>query len=202
MRSSSWTRWKGLRRGPSGGVSAGEPYADDAREPAKALACAEREGAGIFFFRELGPFLEDPLVASHVLDLVSAFGTKRGALIISGHDVRLPDVLRPHATTLRLAGPVYDDYRTMLERVIRDQTARMPVRIELTAQDRVRLINNLAGLTLIEAEKIVTKLLIEDAALRPDDIQRVIVAKRQAVEQDGLLEYYQAGESLSSVAGF
>jgi hypothetical protein len=197
----SWTRSKGLRRGPSGGVSAGEPHAEDAKEPHKALACAEREGAGIFFFRELGPFLEDPLVASHVLDLVSAFGTKRGALIITGHDVRLPDALRPHATTLRLAGPVFDDYRTMLERVIRDQTARMPVRIELSAQERVRLINNLAGLTLIEAEKVVTKLLIEDAALRPDDIQRVIVAKRQAVEQDGLLEYYPAEEGLSSVAG-
>jgi ATPase family protein associated with various cellular activities (AAA) len=197
----SWTRSKGLRRGPSGGVSAGEPYADDAKEPHKALACAEREGAGIFFFRELGPFLEDPLVASHVLDLVSAFGTKRGALIITGQDIRLPDALRPHATTLRLAGPVYDDYRTMLERVIRDQTARMPVQIELTPQDRVRLINNLAGLTLIEAEKVVTKLLIEDAALRPNDIQRVIDAKRQAVEQDGLLEYFPAEEGLSSVAG-
>jgi hypothetical protein len=197
----SWTRSKGLRRGPSGGVSAGEPYAEDAKEPHKALACAEREGAGIFFFRELGPFLEDPLVASHVLDLVSAFGTKRGALIITGQDVRLPDALRPHATTLRLTGPVFDDYRVMLERVIRDQTARMPVRIELSAQDRVRLINNLAGLTLIEAEKIVTKLLIEDAALRPNDIQRVIDAKRQAVEQDGLLEYFPAEEGLSSVAG-
>jgi ATP-dependent 26S proteasome regulatory subunit len=197
----SWTRSKGLRRGPSSGVSAGEPYAEDGKEPHKALACAEREGAGIFFFRELGPFLEDPLVASHVLDLVSSFGTKRGALIITGHDVRLPDVLRPHATTLRLAGPVYDDYRTMLERVIRDQSARMQIRMELTPQDRVRLINNLAGLTLIEAEKIVTKLLIEDGALRTDDIQRVIVAKRQAVEQDGLLEYYPAEEGFSSVAG-
>ena len=197
----SWTRSKGLRRGPSGGVAAGEPHAEDAKEPHKALACAEREGAGIFFFRELGPFLEDPLVASHVLDLVSAFGTKRGALIITGQDVRLPDALRPHATTLKLTGPVFDDYRVMLERVIRDQTARMPVRIELSAQDRVRLINNLAGLTLIEAEKIVTKLLIEDAALRPNDIQRVIDAKRQAVEQDGLLEYFPAEEGLSSVAG-
>ena len=197
----SWTRSKGLRRGPSGGVSGGEPYADDTKEPQKALACAEREAAGIFFFRELGPYLEDPLVASHVLDLISAFGTKRGALIITGHDVRLPDALRPYATTLRLAGPAYEDYRVMLERVIRDQSARMTVRVELTPQDRVRLINNLAGLTLIEAEKIVTKLLIEDAALRPDDIQRVIVAKRQAVEQDGLLEYYPAEEGLSSVAG-
>src|SRR5919109_1290810 len=144
----SWTRSKGLRRGPSGGVSAGETHTEDAKEPHRALASAEREGAGIFFFRELGPFLEDPLVASHVLDLVSSFNTKRGALIITGHDVRLPDALRPHATTLRLAGPVYDDYRAMLDRVMRDQSARMPIRMELTPQDRVRLINNLAGLTL------------------------------------------------------
>jgi ATPase family associated with various cellular activities (AAA) len=197
----SWTRSKGLRRGPTSGISAGEPYADDTQEPHKGLACADREGAGIFFFRELGPFLEDPLVSSHVLDLVTAFGTKRGALIITGQDVRLPDALRPHATTLRLAGPTHDDYRMMLDRVIRDQGARMPLRIELTPQDRARLLNNLAGLTLLEAEKIVTRLLIEDAALRPDDVQRVIAAKRHAVEQDGLLEYYPAEEGLANVAG-
>ena len=195
-----WTRSKGLRRGMSGPMPA-DGMIDDTQEPSKALAEAEREGAGIFLFRELGGFLDDALIVSHVLDVVGLFSIRRGALIITGQNVRIPDALRPHATTLRLAGPEYEDYRAMTERVIRDLSARMPVKVELTAQERMRIVNNLTGLTLIEAEKIITKCIMEDGALRADDVGRVIVAKREAVEQDGLLEYHPAEDNMSSVAG-
>jgi hypothetical protein len=192
-----WTRSKGLRRGGNDG----DPYIEGSKEPQQALAIGEREGAGVFLFRELGPFLTEPLIVAHVLDVVSTFSSKRGALIITGHDVRLPDALRPYATTLKLPGPTFDDYRTLLDRVIREHSLRIPVKVELSKEDRVRLINNLFGLTLLEAEKVLNKVVIDDNALRPNDIERVIVAKRQAVEQDGLLEHCPPREDLSQVAG-
>jgi SpoVK/Ycf46/Vps4 family AAA+-type ATPase len=77
----------------------------------------------------------------------------------------------------------------------------MPVKVELTHEDRTRLVNNLVGLTSTEAEKVVTKLIMEDGALRGSDVKRVAAAKRQVVEQDGLLEYWPAEESLGEVAG-
>lgn len=196
----TWTRSKGLRRG---GVrpEADDPYVAETQEPHRALIMAEREGSGCFLFRDLGAYLHEPLVASHVLDVVQGFATRRGALFVIGHEVRLPDTLRPYATTLRLPGPAAEDYRAMVERVVRDQSIRMPVRVELTPQDRIRLVNNLTGLSLNEAERVVTKLIIEDGRLSPDDVGRVIAAKRQAVEQDGLLEYHPAPEDLSQVAG-
>ena len=193
----TWTRSRGLRRGGS----PTDPGIEGTFEPAPALLTAEREGAGVFLFRELGPYLEEPLVASHALDVAERFSVRRGALVITGHDVRLPDALRPYATTLRLPAPTYEQYRALVERVTRDWASRMPVRVELTAQDRARLINNLAGLTLIEAEKIINRCIIEDGALRASDVERVASAKRQAVQQDGLLEFYDAGEGMESVAG-
>ena len=57
------------------------------------------------------------------------------------------------------------------------------------------------GLTLVEAEKIVTRQLVEDGFLRARDIEGVIAAKRQVVQQDGLLEYYPADHGLNQVAG-
>src|SRR5687768_4698646 len=100
-----WTRSKGLRRG--GDV--GDPCIDDTTEPHLALRAVEREGAGCYHFRELGPHLSDPLVVSHVLDVAAGFGMKRGALFLSGQDIRLPDALRPYATTLPIPGPTYED---------------------------------------------------------------------------------------------
>lgn len=193
----SWSRSRGLRRG----VLSSDPVMSNTEDPAKALAAVVEEGAGLFHFRGLGTHLDDPAVVSYVLDVVQQFSTRRGALVLTGHNIRLPDALRPHATVIRLAGASFDDYRLLLERLIREYSAKMPVKVELTHEDRMRLVNNLTGLTVTEAEKIITRLIVEDGALRAHDIERVNSAKRQIVEQDGLLEFYPHTEGMDQVAG-
>lgn len=193
----SWSRSKGLRRG----IQQGDPYIDGTQEPARGLALIPGEGAAIYHFRGLGPYLDDPLVTSHVLDGVALFGVRRGAIVVSGHGIRVPDALRPHAVTVHLPMPDFNEHRALVERLVRDHAARMPLKVDLTAEDRTRLVNNLVGLTLTEAEKVVTRIIIEDGALRADDVARVAAAKRELVEQDGLLEYHPADEQMSDVAG-
>ena len=182
----TWSRSRGLRRGDH----PGDPAIEQTEEPAKALARALKDGAGLYHFRELGPHLDDPVVVSHLLDVVALFNNRRGALVLTGHDMRLPDALRAHATVLALPSPSFDDYRRLLERVIREYSAKMPVRVEISSADRLRLTNNLAGLSMLEAEKVITKIIVQDGVLSAQDVERVILAKRQLVEQDGLLEYY------------
>jgi ATPase family protein associated with various cellular activities (AAA) len=193
----SWSRSKGLRRG----IGMMDPVIDDSAEPVAALRTVEREGSGIYHFPAFGRYLDDPVVAAHVKDAVSVLAMRRGALVLSGHDGSLPDTLRSHAVVVRVPAPSLDEYRTLLERTVRDVGARMPLRIEISQQDRGRLIKNLAGLTLLEAGKIITRILLEDGALTERDIPRVIRAKRQVVEQDGLLDYYASTDGLAQVAG-
>jgi hypothetical protein len=192
-----WTRSKGMRRGNS----AGDPYFEETQEPYKALKYCEQDSAGIFLFRDLASYLEDPLVVSHLIDVVWLLESRRGALVLIGTHIKLPDALRPHATFFKLPAPTYDDYRLIVERMIREYSARMKVTVELTPQERTRLIQNLMGLTLVEAEKIVTRQIVEDGNLRAKDIEGVITAKRQAIQQDGLLEYYPPEHGLNQVAG-
>ena len=192
-----WTRSKGVRRG----MSAGDPYIEDTQLPEKALQYALQDSAGVYLFRDLAAFVEDPVVVSHMLDVVSMFEQRRGAMVLVGTHVKLPDTLRPNATFFKLPAPTYDDYRVVVERMIREYSARMKVTVELTPQERIRLINNLHGLTLREAEKIITRQIVEDGSLRSKDIEGVISAKRQAVQQDGLLEYYPPEHGLNQVAG-
>jgi ATP-dependent 26S proteasome regulatory subunit len=192
-----WTRSKGMRRGNA----TGDPYFEDTQEPYKALKYCEQDSAGIFLFRDLAAYLEDPLVVSHLIDVVWLLESRRGALVLIGTHIKLPDALRPHATFFKLPAPTYDDYRIIVERMIREYSARMKVTVELTPQERTRLIQNLMGLTLVEAEKIVTRQIVEDGNLKAKDIEGVITAKRQAIQQDGLLEYYPPEHGLNQVAG-
>jgi AAA+ superfamily predicted ATPase len=192
-----WRRTKGVVRG--GGL--GEPFAPDTAEPAAALSHTEREGAGIYHFPGLGSWLEDPTIAWRVRDVVDRFATRRGSLVISGSDVRLPEMLRPHAVFVRMPAPGAEEYRALFERQLREHQARMPLRIDLTPEERARLLNNLTGLSLVEAEKILTRVIIEDGAINAGDIARVAAAKRKVVEQEGLLEYWAGVEPMSAVAG-
>lgn len=192
-----WRRSKGVVRG----AGPGDPFADNTAEPVEALAHAEREGAGVYYFPGLGEYLHDPVVAWRVRDVVDRFETRRGALVLSGTDVRLPEHLRPYAVFVRLGSPGYDEYRALLDRVVRDHQARMPIRVSLTPEERARLLHNLAGLSLTESERILNRILIEDAALTPEDIARVTEGKRKVVEQERLLEFWPAEEDMSSVAG-
>jgi hypothetical protein len=192
-----WTRSKGVRRGNA----PGDPYFEQTQDPDKALKYAEQDSAGIYLFRDLAAYMDEPLIISHLLDVVQLLEARRGALVITGSHVKLPDSLRPHATFFSIPVPTYDDYRIVVERMIREYSARMKVTVELTPQERVRLTQNLMGLTLVEAEKIVARQIVEDGFLRAKDIEGVIRAKRQAIQQDGLLEHYPPEFNLGAVAG-
>ena len=199
----SWTRSRGLRRG----MQANDALVDDKtaqpiKDPAEALRLVEREGSGIFHFAGLAAWFADPVVERHVRDVATQFAQRRGALVVSGHEnVRLPDALRPHATIVQLPPLRFEDYRALVERIVREQSARMPVRVELSQADRVRLVQNLTGLTLVEAEKVLNQLIMEDGCLRAADVDRALAAKRKIVQQDGLLEYWPAEEGMKEVAG-
>lgn len=192
-----WRRTKGVSRG--GGLS--DPFADGTASAPDALAHVEREGSGLFHFPGLGECLGDADIAWRLRDVIDRFTTRRGALVINGSDVRLPEHLRSHAVVVRFPPPGADEYRALVDRVTHEWRARMPIRVELSNEERARLLHNLTGLTLPEAERIVTRILIEDGALTADDIARIAAAKRKTVEQEGLLEYWSVEEGLSSVAG-
>lgn len=193
----TWTRSRGVRRG----MQLGDPFIERSSEPAAGLARLLQEGAGVFHFRELAAHFDDPVVVSHILDAVTHFRTRRGALVITGHDIHLPDALRTHAVSLTLPTPGFVEHRQLVEKVIRELSIRMPVKVELSTEERTRLVNNLVGLTAAEAERVVTRIIMEDGALRVGDVARVAAAKRDIVQQDGLLEYWPAEETMREVAG-
>jgi MoxR-like ATPase len=167
-----------------------------------ALRLVEREGAGIFHFAGLAAWLGDPLVERQVRDVATHFAQRNGALVVSGHEnVRLPDSLRSHATIVRLPPLRFEDYRALVERIIGWHSSRMPVKVELSAAERVSLVQSLTGLSLVEAEKVLNHLILDDGFLRPDDIGRALEAKRKMVQQDGLLEYWPAEQGMAEVAG-
>ncbi len=79
-------------------------------------------------------------------------------------------------------------------------TSRQHVEVQLDPDEFGVLLRHLAGLTLMEAEKILTKAIIEDGSLSAADIKHVIDAKKTVIEREGLLEYYPVEAAMTDIA--
>jgi AAA+ superfamily predicted ATPase len=192
----TWTRSSGLvRSGLSDAVY-------QTREPARAIrhiALADQDA--LYHIQGFSPTLAgQDLVVSLLRDAAGSLADLDGAVVLTGEVTTLPVGLREVAATVTLPGPSDDEFRELLGRLVRDLSRRRHVEVELNRKEMTSLVRHLSGLTLMEAEKILTKAIIEDGSLNSEDIRHVIDAKRQVVEREGILEYYPVEATMAGVA--
>jgi hypothetical protein len=190
-----WRRATGLRRaGAPNGVYG-------TQDPRIALGhVVESSAAALYVFHGLGAELEKPEVSDLVREAAHQLSGRSGAVVLTGADVKLPEALRTVVGVVRVPLPTRAEYEQLLERVVRDVSTRMTIGVSLSPADKDRLLANLQGLAIAEAEKLLTRVIVEDGRLSVDDIKRVVDAKRDLVERDGLLEYCPSDESLDDIA--
>lgn len=192
-----WTRTKGLNRGDI--ESKGPVYGT--ADLKQALKHIEASGfQAIYNLKDAGDLIEDKTVSEMLRDAAAQYTKNYGAVVITGQNLAIPESIRQASALFKLTGPGRDEYRQLLGRVASDLCSRMKADVGLSEEDTNRLLNNLKGLTLTEAEKIITRIIVEDGSLDPGDVQKVIDAKREIVEREGVLEYYPAEEGMSDIA--
>ena len=170
--------------------------------PVAALGEVERlQRPALYNFQGLGADLEDRVVASQLKDAAWPFSRRDGAIVVTGADLEVPTPLKEMSATLSLPLPNPDELRDLVTHVYRDLKKQIHVEVHLTQRELDQLIGHLKGLTLLEAEKVLTKVMVEDNMLSPADIERVILAKQTIVGRDGLLEYYPVEENTAELAG-
>lgn len=192
----TWSRSRGLVAGGMG------ESVYDTRDPVKAFRHIVASGTGcLYHFRSLVSRLEgQDLLVSYIRDAAGVLEELDGAVVLTGEVDELPAPLEEVAAHVTLPGPSDEEFRDLLTRIVRDLAARRHVAVELTPEETTALVHHLSGLTLMEAEKILTKAIVEDGALTKDDIRHVIDAKREVVEREGLLEYYPVETTMAEVA--
>jgi hypothetical protein len=192
-----WRRATGLTRaGAANGVYGSQ-------DPRVALGhVISSELSALYLFHGLGPELEKPEIADLVREAAQRLAGRSGAIVLTGAAVDLPESLRAVVGPVRIPAPTREEYKSLLDRVVRDVSSRMRIDLALTPPDEERLLGGLKGLTLAETEKLLTRVIVEDGRLDADDLTRVAAAKRELIERDGLLEFCPMGQSLEEIADF
>jgi len=141
------------------------------------------------------------LFQAKMADALDRLEELHGAILHAGPHLELPPGLRTRGSAVPLPGPSRDELRELLRRIVRDVNRRQHVSVELSRTELDRLLDQLQGLTHMEAEKVMTRAILEDGRLGAEDLRHVADAKRRIIEREGLLEYYPAEDSRARVAG-
>jgi len=191
----SWTRTKGLVRKNGG------PAIASTADIVGALAYVEaaRESA-IFEFEGLGTDLADPTRAQYLKDAIAGLDGLDAAIVVLDSTEALPESLRKLAALVTLPPPERADYLAVIKRVVQHLHDRIPVRAELTQAEGERLIAALRGCTLSEAERILTRVIVDDGILSAKDIAQVVAAKYTDMKAAGLLEFCTIDVKLADIA--
>jgi SpoVK/Ycf46/Vps4 family AAA+-type ATPase len=192
----SWTRVKGISRVdlPSAVY--------DTEEPLSAFRHVESARiSALYHFTDLGPHLgTNALLSAQIKSAVSDLSSRTGCVVVTGAGLEFPAELASVVTTFVLPSPSQQEYRELITQIVRDVSERQHVSVLTSPEELTVLIRHLKGITLMEAEKILTKAIIEDGCLSADDIQHVIDAKKAVIEREGLLEYYPVEQAMTDIA--
>ncbi|MFJ5695910.1 AAA family ATPase [Arthrobacter sp. NPDC093125] len=182
---------------------AGKPTPPDA---ALAEAVKAQEPT-IFVFFDLHHFLgsqsrpAEPMMIRAVQDAALAFRTGEvpHTLVMVSPAMTLPADLEKEVTVVDLPLPTAGEIEGVLNEIVEANAASIVV--DLSPDDRQRLIQAAQGLTLGEAENAFARAIASDRRLDASDIALVLDEKRQTIRKSGLLEFISPEGTMNDVGG-
>jgi ATP-dependent 26S proteasome regulatory subunit len=155
----------------------------------------QKEG-GIYIFKDLHPFLDGPVITRWLRDAIASFkGTDKVIILMSPLQV-VPIELEKEVVVLDYPLPNLSE----LNQVLSERLAKTRG-IRLDTETREKLLKAALGLTKDEAEKVYRKAQVKAGKLTESEVEIVLSEKKQLIRRNGILEYIEEDETLSSVGG-
>ncbi len=187
-----WTATEGLVD-----MRTGEPFAQTA-SPLSALDALLRvQGTVLALFRDLHPFLTDPLVVRRLRDLYEKFKSTHSALFLSSPRVDVPADLEKNVVVVELEPPGPEERAEILDKVVA-RAGKVTLDSEEIAAAMVRAT---AGLTADEVERAFAKVLVGKERFSAEDMAELYEEKRQIVRKSGILDYIPPRVDIGQVGG-
>lgn len=191
-----WSVTTGFRRGH--GATIGNTY--EALDMLRHIG--ELRTDAIYLLKDLAPHLAKPEACRALRELAEKMTHSQSAIILTGEPVELPRDIDAMTVRFELELPDEKERRDAIRAVVDAMKARQPVRVDLSRDDVIRLVQALAGLTLHQTRRVIAQAILEDGQLSPLDIDRVIQWKGEIIERGGMLEFFPAGENTFELGGF
>ncbi len=185
-------------------VTAGFAGADGKRDPATRdpLAALEHVATSpdqaIYLLKDFHPFISDASVTRRLRDLVPRLKNSYKSLVLLSPMLKLPAELEKEITVVDYGLPTYEELGRRLDDIILSVKDAPDIRWQMEPELREQIIKAAQGLTILEAENVFAKSLVQK---RTFDVDVVLSEKEQIIRKSGILEYYPAAEVFANVGG-
>ncbi|MCW5571907.1 MAG: AAA family ATPase [Steroidobacteraceae bacterium] len=157
---------------------------------------------GIYVLLDFHPYLADPVHVRMLKDVVQGFGKVARTVVLLSHELTLPAELAPFAAHFRPALPGAAERQAIVTRVFdewrRQHRGRAP-RIDRDVLNRI--VDNLAGVSAAEAERLVRRALYDDGAITADDLRAIQAGKYELLGRHGTLDFEPDTARFADVGG-
>jgi SpoVK/Ycf46/Vps4 family AAA+-type ATPase len=120
-------------------------------------------------------------------------------IVMVSPGLAIPPDLEKVITVVDLPLPGMDEISQVLDEIVAANADA--IRVDLTAEDRQRLLGAALGLTQGEAENAFARALVNDGVIDANDIALVLSEKRQTIRKSGLLEFMPPAETIDDIGG-
>ncbi|MBN2020706.1 MAG: AAA family ATPase [Sedimentisphaerales bacterium] len=157
----------------------------------------------LYVFKDFHPFLkgQNMAVIRRLREVSSTMQNTYKTIIIASPIFELPAELEKDLTVVDFDLPGEKEFAALVTRIIDEVKGNPKLNVAIDNHTREQIVHALLGLTLVEAENVLAKTLVEHRSLGEKSLDVIYNEKRQIIRKSGLLEYYDAEEDLSSVGG-
>jgi ATP-dependent 26S proteasome regulatory subunit len=171
----------------------------DVKDPIKALDyIAAQEGRGLFVLRDFHAFVNDPTVVRKLRDLAHDLRKTQKNIFLLSPVTKIPPELEKDLCIVDWDLP----NRRELTKVVEDLAQQLPQGCDpglaKDADGREQIVDAALGLTLMEAENVIAKSIVRHKTFH---LPTVLAEKKHIIRKSGILEYYEAEESLDGIGG-
>jgi SpoVK/Ycf46/Vps4 family AAA+-type ATPase len=156
---------------------------------------------GIYVLLDFHPYLTDPTFVRTLKDVAQEYNKCARTVVLISVEVKLPNELEQFAARFVVRLPDRKERQAIVMRVAREWARSSGTLPKIDNQAVEKLIDNLAGLTLNDCERLTRQAIFNDGALTEDDIKPLLEAKYQLLNRGGTLSFEADTARFAEVGG-
>ncbi len=157
---------------------------------------------GIYVLLDFHPFLGDPVHVRLLKDICIRYREIARQIVLVSHELKVPNELEAFSARLDMALPSETERQSIVERVAKEWASENPgERVQADSKAYELLVNNLAGLTYADTERLARNAIYIDGAISKSDIPAVMQAKYELLNRGGGLHFEYDTAKFSDVGG-
>ncbi len=157
---------------------------------------------GIYVLLDFHPFIDDPVHVRLIKDICIHYKDVRRQLVLISHEIKVPSELEAFCARFDMDLPTEEERARIIKRAVKDYGKDHPGRsVQVDLKAHSLLVQNLAGLTYSDTERLAHNAIYVDGAITKSDLPEVMQAKYELLNRGGALQFEYNTARFSDVGG-